>query len=121
MVGTGTGAVTDSDAACEAGDASCLELFSFYAGAEELPVALVGLDCGSATYTEGTTVYLHVVAAEGPEFKGWVLLEDGTAIESPLEISKDTTLTAVFSLIAASEEEKTPEEPSEPQPEQTQP
>lgn len=123
MAGDGTGAVTDSDAACEAEDASCLELFSFYAGAEEAPVELVGMDCGdtcSATYTEGTTVYLHAAAAEGSEFVEWQV--NGTAVAEPLEISGDTTLTAVFDLIEASEaEEKPGEEPSEPQPDQTHP
>ncbi len=124
--GTETGTVTDSDTACEPDAENCLELFSFHAGAEDAPVELVGLDCGetcSATYTEGTTVYLNATAAEGFEFKGWALLEDGEAPESPLEISADTTITAIFEEVAAPDEEPTDEEPlpEEPEPEQTQP
>lgn len=124
--GTGTGAVTDSETACEAEDASCLEIFSFYAGAEDAPVELVGLDCGdtcSATYTEGTTVYLHAIADEGSEFVEWQM--NGEAVTEPVEISNDTTLTAVFDLVTPPEEEEEEETPGEElpdqEPEQTQP
>ena len=43
LAGTGTGAVIDSDTACEAEETNCLELFSFHAGAEEAPVQLGAL------------------------------------------------------------------------------
>lgn len=124
LAGNGIGAVSDSDAACEVDDTNCLELFSFHAGAEEAPVELVGLDCGetcSATYTEGTTVYLYAAADELSEFVEWQV--NGAALTEPLEIAADTTITAVFEPITPPEPEPQTEEPilPEPEPEQTQP
>jgi len=113
--GTGDGTINDNETACESAD--CLELFSLYADEEEAPFAESGIDCGetcNATYTEGTTVYLKAVAAEGSEFVEWQV--NGEAVKVPLEMAQDKAITAVFEEVSPPEEE-----PDDPQSEQPQP
>lgn len=75
----------------------------------------------SVTYTESATVYLHAAAAEGSEFVEWQI--NGAAVTEPLEISADTTITAVFEQTTPPEPEPQQEEPvpTQSEPEQPQP
>ena len=102
--GTGDGIVMDSETACETAD--CLELFSLYADDTEAPVVASEIDCGetcSMTYTEGTTVRLKAVAAEGSELVEWQV--NSEAVTGPFEITKDSIITVTFNKTALVEEE----------------
>ena len=111
--GTGEGTVTDSDTACESTD--CLTLFSLYAEETDAPVMQSGIDCGdtcSVPYTEGTTVYLKAVAADGVEFVEWQI--NGEPVTEPVEMTEDTVITPIFNTL----EPPQPDDPGtgEPQP-----